>query len=108
VVYVPWVVQWFSILRSQADTSRVAYLGHVEGVLSAGGELVSTFSSEHPSEHQIVHLELSVMHESLLVAFECLAVPCIFNSRLPSSFIDEVDILTLKLILRDFIVCLDT
>jgi hypothetical protein len=31
-----------------------------------------------------------------------------FNSGLSSSFIDEVDILTLELVLRDFVVCLDT
>jgi hypothetical protein len=55
VLYVPWVVQWFSILHSQADTSRVAYLGHAEGALPTGGELVSSFSSEHLPEHQIIH-----------------------------------------------------
>jgi hypothetical protein len=77
VLYVPWVVQWFSILRSQVDTSRVAYLGHTKGTLPAGGELVSSFSSEHPSVHQIVHLELSAVHKPLLVVFECLALPCI-------------------------------
>jgi hypothetical protein len=108
VLYVPWVVHWFSILRSQADTSRAAYLCHVEGGLPAEGELVSSFSSEHPLEHQIVHLELSASHEPLLVAFEYLAIPCIFNSRLSSSFIDEVDILMPELVLRGFVVCLDT
>jgi hypothetical protein len=70
VLYVPWVVQWFSILCSQAYTSRVAYLGHAEGTLPAKGELVSSFSSEHPSKHQIIHLELSAAHELFLVAFE--------------------------------------
>jgi hypothetical protein len=83
VLYVSWVVQWFSILCSQADTSRVANLGHAEGALPVRGELVSSFSSEHPPEHQIIHLELSTAYELLLVAFECLVVPCIFNSRLP-------------------------
>jgi hypothetical protein len=28
VLYAPWIRQWFSILHSQADTSRVADLGH--------------------------------------------------------------------------------
>jgi hypothetical protein len=70
VLYVPWVVQWFSILRSQTDTSRVAYLGHTEGTLSVGGDLVSSFLSEHPPEHQIIHLELCAVHEPLLVVFE--------------------------------------
>jgi hypothetical protein len=108
VLYVPSVVQRFSILRSQVDTSRAAYLGHVEGSLPSRGELVSSFLSEHPSEHQIIHLELSAMHKLLLVVFQCLVVPCIFNSRLSSSFIDEVDILVPELVLRDFIICLDT
>jgi hypothetical protein len=107
VLYVPWVVQCLSILRSQADTSSVAYLAHAEGALPAEEELISSFSSEHPLEHQIVHLELSTAHEPLLVAFECLVVPCIFNSRLSSSFIDEADILTSELVLRGFVVCLD-
>jgi hypothetical protein len=56
----------------------VADLDHSEGALSAGGELISTLSSEHASEHQILNLELSATHEPLLVAFECLTVPCIF------------------------------
>jgi hypothetical protein len=108
VLYVPWIRQWFSILRSQANTSRPTNLGHSEGALPAGGELVSTLSIEHPSEHQIVHLELYATHEPLFIEFVCLAVPCIFDSRLPSSLIDEVDIFTPELILRGFIVCLDT
>jgi hypothetical protein len=108
VLYVLWVVQWFSILLSQADTSRAAYLGHAEGALPAEGELVSSFSNEHPPEHQIVHLELSVAHELLLVTFECLMVPCIFNSILSSSSIGEVDILASDLVLRVFVVYLDT
>jgi hypothetical protein len=39
---------------------------------------------------------------------ECLAVPCIFNSRLPSSFFDKVDIFALELVLCGFDICLDT
>jgi hypothetical protein len=58
--------------------------------------------------HQIVHLELSAMYELLMIMFECLAVSCILNSRLPSLLINEVDILTLELVLRGFVVCLDT
>jgi thiazole synthase ThiGH ThiG subunit len=70
VLYVPWVVQWFSILCGQVNTSRVAYLGHTKGALSAEGEIVSSFLSKHLSQHQIIHLELSAAHEPLLVAFE--------------------------------------
>jgi hypothetical protein len=107
VLYVPWVVQWFSILHNQADTSIAEYLGHAEGALPADGELVSSLSSEHPPEHQIVFLELSAAHEPLLIAFECLTAPCIFNIRLSSPFIDEVNILAPELVLCGFIVCLD-
>jgi hypothetical protein len=52
VLDVSWVVQRFSILHSQVNTSRATYLGHAEGALPAEGELVSSFSSEHPPEHQ--------------------------------------------------------
>jgi hypothetical protein len=47
------------------------------------------------------------MYKPLLIAPECLAVPCIFNSRFPSSFIDKVDFFKLELVLRGFVVCLD-
>jgi hypothetical protein len=42
VLYVSWIRQWFSILRSKTDTSRAADLGHSKWALLAGGELVST------------------------------------------------------------------
>jgi hypothetical protein len=48
------------------------------------------------------------MHKLLMIASENLVVPCIFNSRLSSSLINEVDIFTPKLVLRGFIVRLDT
>jgi hypothetical protein len=48
------------------------------------------------------------MHEPLMIAPEHLVVPYIFNSRLPSLLIDEVDIFTPELVLRDFVICLDT
>jgi hypothetical protein len=41
VLYVPRIWQWFSILYSQSDTSRVIDLGYPEGALS----------SKHPPEH---------------------------------------------------------
>jgi hypothetical protein len=83
-------------------------LGHSKWALPVKGELVSTLSSEHPPDHQIFHLELSATHEPLLVAFECLVVPCIFYSRLLSSLIDEVDIFIPELVLCGFVICLDT
>jgi hypothetical protein len=85
VLYVPWVWHWFSILRSQADASRAAYLGYPEGTFPAGGKLVHSLLGKDPPEHQIVHLELSVTHEPLMIAHERLPVACIFNSRLRSS-----------------------
>jgi hypothetical protein len=42
-----------------------------------------------------------------MIALECLPVPCIFNSRLPSSLINKVDIFTMELVLHGFVVCLD-
>jgi hypothetical protein len=55
----------------------------------------------------MIHVELSTMHELLMIAPEHFEVSCIFNSILPSSFIDEVDILMPELVLCWFIVCLD-
>jgi hypothetical protein len=59
-------------------------------------------------EHQIVHLELPTVHEPLVIAAECLSVPCVLESCLPSSLIDEVDIITPELVLHGFVICLDT
>jgi hypothetical protein len=108
VIFVIWIRQWFSILRSQLDISRVVDLGHLEWALRAEGELVSTLLSEHPPEHKIIYLKLSAMHELYVVAFECLAVPYIFDSSLLSSLIDKVNIFMPELVLCGFIVCLDT
>jgi hypothetical protein len=48
------------------------------------------------------------MHKPLVVAPEHLAVPCILESCLLSSFINKVNIITLELVLHDFVVCLNT
>jgi hypothetical protein len=48
------------------------------------------------------------MQETLVIALERLMVPCISDRCLPSSLVDEVDVTTPELILRGFIVCLDT
>jgi hypothetical protein len=58
-----------------------------------GGELVCTFTGEYASEHQIIHLELPTTLEPLVIALECLTVPCVLESCLPSSLIDNVDII---------------
>jgi hypothetical protein len=97
-----------SIFCCQAYTSKVADLGHLEGGLPARGEPISAFSWEHLSEHQIIHLELPTTHEPLSIVLEYLAVPCILNSILTSSLIDQVNILALELVLRSFVVYLDT
>jgi hypothetical protein len=108
VFYVPRVRQWFPILHSQADASTAADLGHLKRSLPPGGELVGSLPSEHPLEHQIIHPELSAMHKLLLIAPERLVIPCIFYSRLPSSFINKVNIFTPELILCGLVICLDT
>jgi hypothetical protein len=108
VLYVPCAWHWFSLLRSQADTSRSTHLGYPEETFPVGGKSVHALPVKHPSEDQIIHLDLFASHEPLVVASERLLVACIFNSKLPSSLVDQVDILIPELVLRGFIVCLDT
>jgi hypothetical protein len=108
VLYVLRVRQWFSILRSQVDVSKAVDLCHPEGTLPTGGEFVATLPREHRPEHYIVHLELSATHEPLMIMLYRLAVPCIFYCRIPSSLIDEDDIFTPELVLRGYVICLNT
>jgi hypothetical protein len=107
VLYIPWVWHWFSLLHCQADASRSAHLGYPVGTFPVGGKFVHALPVNHTPEDQIIHLELSASHEPLVVAPERLSVACIFNSNLPSSLVDQVDILTPELVLRGFVVCLD-
>jgi hypothetical protein len=88
VPYVLWACHWFSLLRSQADAFRSTQSGYPEGTVPVGGKLVHALPVKHPPEEQIIHLELSASHEPLVVALERLLVACIFNSRLPSLFVD--------------------
>jgi hypothetical protein len=88
VLYASWARHWFSLLRSQADASRSAHLGYLEGTFPEGGNVLQALPGKHPPEDQIIHLELSASHEPLVVALERLPVACIFNSRLPSSLVD--------------------
>jgi hypothetical protein len=88
VLYLTWVWHWFSLLRCQAYASRLAHLHYLEGTFPAGEKLVHALPIKHPPEDQIIHLELSALHEPPMVAPERLPVACIFNSRLPSSLID--------------------
>jgi hypothetical protein len=48
------------------------------------------------------------MHELLVIAPECLMLPCISDNCLLSSLTDKVDIIMPELVLRGFIVCLNT
>jgi hypothetical protein len=107
VLYVPWVWHWFSLLCCQADASRSAQLGYPVGTFPATGKFVHELPAKHPLEDQIIHLELPASHEPLVVAPERLPVACIFNSSLSSSLVDQVNILTLELVLRGFVICLD-
>jgi hypothetical protein len=108
VLYVPWAWHWFSLLRCQVDASRSAHLGYPVGTFPAGGKFVRALPAKHLPEDQIIHLELPASHEPLVVAPERLPVACIFNSSLPSSLVDQVDILMSELVLCGFDVCLDT
>jgi hypothetical protein len=83
VLYVPRAWHWFSILCSQADASRSAYLGYPEGTFLAEGKLVHALLIKDPPKHQFIHLELSATHKPLMVDLEHLLVACIFSSRLP-------------------------
>jgi hypothetical protein len=58
-------------------------------------------------ELQVAHLELPTTHEPLVITPECLTVPCISDSYLASSLVDEVDIIMLELVPHGFIICLD-
>jgi hypothetical protein len=84
------------------------HLCYPEGTFPAGGKFVHALPIKHPPEDNIIHLELSASHEPLMVVPESLPVACIFNSRLLSSLINQVDIITSELVLRGFIICLDT
>jgi hypothetical protein len=108
VLYVPWAWHYFSLLRCQADTSRSTYLGYLVGTFPAGGKFVHALLTNHPSEDQIIHLDLPASHKPLVVAPERLLVACIFNSSLSSLFVGQVNILTSELVLRGFVICLDT
>jgi hypothetical protein len=107
VLYVLRIRQWCPILCSQVNASGVVDLCHLEGTLPIGGKFLHSFTSKNVPEHQIVHLKLPTTHEPLVIAPEQLMAPCILESCLPSLLIDEVDIITLELILRCFIICLD-
>jgi hypothetical protein len=72
------------------------------------GEFVHTFKGECAPEHQVTHLELPATHIPLVIALKRLMISCILDSCLPSSLIDEVDVITPELVLHDFIVCLNT
>jgi hypothetical protein len=108
VLYVPWAWHQFSLLRSQVNASRSAHLRYPEGTFQAGGKFVHALPVKQPSEDKIIHLELFASHKPLIVAPDRLSVACIFNSRLPSSLIDQVDIITPELVLRGLIASLDT
>jgi hypothetical protein len=89
--------------RIQVDT-----LGLPNRDLPNRGKFVHALPAKHPPEDQIIHLEVPASHEPLVVAPERLPVVCIFNSSLPYSLVDQIDILTPELVLRGFIICLYT
>jgi hypothetical protein len=48
------------------------------------------------------------MPEQLMIAPESVALQCILDSCLRSLLVNEVDVITPELVLRGFVVCLDT
>jgi hypothetical protein len=48
------------------------------------------------------------MPEQLMIVPESLALQCILDSCLRSSLVNEVDVITPELVLRGFVICLDT
>jgi hypothetical protein len=68
VLYIIKVGHLYSILRGQADTSRVAGLSYLEGTLPVGGELVCTLLGKYEPKHQVIRLELAAMYEPLVIA----------------------------------------
>jgi hypothetical protein len=48
------------------------------------------------------------MHELLVVAPEWLMVSYVLDSCLPSSRVDEVNVTSSELVLRGFVICLET
>jgi hypothetical protein len=86
----------------------VVDLCYPKGTLPVGGEFVCPFMGEYALEHHVTHLELPATHELLVIALERPTVLRVSHSCLPSSLIDEVDVITPKLVLCSFIVCLDT
>jgi hypothetical protein len=108
VLYVSRIWQWCSILHCQVDASRAVDLCYTEGTLPAGEEFICAYTGEYTPEHEAAHLELPATHEPLVIAPEHLMVPCFLDSCLPSSLINEVDVITPELVLRGFVICLDT
>jgi hypothetical protein len=89
------------------NASRGAEHCYPEGTFLVGGEFVGTFTGEYALEDQVAHLELPITHEPLVIASECLTVPCISHNCLPCSLLDEVNVIMPELTLCGFVVCLD-
>ena len=64
-------------------------------------------SIQDPSEDEVASPELPTMHEPLMIAPERLVVACISDCCSPSSLVDEVDIVTLLMLLHRFVKSLD-
>jgi hypothetical protein len=62
------VWHWFSLLCCQTDASRSAHLGYPVGTFPTGGKFAHALPAKHPPEDQFIHLELSALHEPLVVA----------------------------------------
>ena len=107
MLYVPWVGQRHSIFCGKGNASGPAYFCNLEGPLPAGGEFVEPCSVQDPPQDEVASPELPTMHEPLMIAPEHLVVACISDCCSPSSFINEVYVVTPQLFLHGFIKGLD-
>ena len=60
-----------------------------------------------PSEDEVASPELPAVHEPLVIAPERLVVACISDCCSPPSFVNEVHVVTLQLLLHGFVKSLD-
>ena len=107
MLYVPWVGQRHSIFSGEANASGQAYLCNPEGPLPAGEEFVEPYSVQNPPQDEVASPELPTVHEPLMIAPERLVVACISDCCSPSSFVNEVHIVTPQLLLHGFVKSLD-
>ena len=69
---------------------------------------MAPFLVQDAPQDQVSRLEYPAPHGTLVIAFERLVVPCVPDCSLPSSLLDEVDVVAPSLFLQQFIKSLDS